>query len=53
VCFRYLMGVLELFDGCSEDILFVSWRYFLVFLLYIIGVLNIFYFCNGDISLVS
>jgi len=26
---RYLMGVLEIFDGCPVDIRWVSWRYFM------------------------
>jgi len=35
VSWRYLVGVLQIFDGCPGDISSVSWRY-------LIGVLEIF-----------
>jgi len=38
---RYLIGVLEIFDRCPGDISWVSWRY-------IFGVLEIFDRCPGD-----
>jgi len=40
------MGVLRIFDGCSGDILFVSWRY-------LMGVLEIFGWYPVDISWVT
>jgi len=42
VSWRYFIGVLEMFDWCPGDILWVSWRYF-------IGVVEIFDGCPGDI----
>jgi len=50
------MGVMEIFNGCPKDILFVSWGYFICVLeiclvtwRYFIGVLEIFDACPGDI----
>jgi len=51
------MGVLEIFDECTGDISWVSWRYLLVFpgdirwvfCRYFIGVLMILDGCYGDI----
>jgi len=42
VSWRYLIGVLEIFDGCPGDICGVPWRY-------LMGVLEIFDLCLGDI----
>jgi len=42
VSWKFLIGVLEIFDGCPGDIHSVSWRY-------LIGVLEIFDQCPGDI----
>jgi len=39
---RYLIGVLEIFDWCSGDIWWFSWRY-------LMGVLEIFDGCALDI----
>jgi len=32
VSWKYLMGVLETFNGCPRDILYESWRYLMSFL---------------------
>jgi len=42
VSWRYLMGVLEIFDIPPADIWWVSWRY-------LMGVLEIFVGCASDI----
>jgi len=43
VSYRYLVGVLDIFDGRAIDIWWVYWRY-------LIGVLEIFDRCPGDSS---
>jgi len=42
VSYKYLIVVLEIFNGCPGDIGSVSWRY-------LMGVLEIFDRCSGDI----
>jgi len=42
VSWRYLIGVLEISDGCPADIWQEYWRY-------LFGVLEIFDWCPGDI----
>jgi len=57
VSWRYLIRVLEIFEGCPEDNLSVPWRYLIDVLEIIdrcpghilIGVLEIFDLGNGDI----
>jgi len=41
-CWRFLMGILKIFNGCPGDICWVSWTYFM-------GVLEIFDVCPGGI----
>jgi len=43
------MDLLEIFDGCSGDILWVSWSYLMGVLEILNGCIGYIYLCYGDI----